>query len=210
MQKCRFLKSRRAGREIMQRLVRSRCEASTSSLYSNVICLTQIGRCTRCWIWRQLSDPTGLRGLSCSSWWKCVQTTGLSPVRHVSQGFSFICKHCAVEKKNVLILVEWLHSEMGLAPSVLWQQKSSFTVIKYGHVLLVFFVSTSGTEKKGNSRGRTLGDRLKGASSSSLISLLVHQIANLSYAHWHQSNPTRAGQRWARSHDLHSTKNKKK
>lgn len=100
MQKCRFLKSRRAGREIMQRLVRSRCEASTSSLYSNVICLTQIGRCTRCWIWRQLSDPTGLRGLSCSSWWKCVQTTGLSPVRHVSQGFSFICKHCAVEKKK--------------------------------------------------------------------------------------------------------------
>lgn len=114
------------------------------------------------------------------------------------------------KKKNVLILVEWLHSEMGLAPSVLWQQKSSFTVIQYGHVLLVFFVSTSGTEKKGNSRGRTLGDRLKGASSSSLISLLVHQIANLSYAHWHQSNLTRAGQRWARSHDLHSTKNKKK
>ncbi len=31
-------------------------------------------------------------------------------MRHVSQGFSLKCKHCAVEK-NVLILVEWLHSE---------------------------------------------------------------------------------------------------
>lgn len=37
-----------------------------SSLYSNVICLTEMGRCTRCWVWRQLSNPTGLWGLSWS------------------------------------------------------------------------------------------------------------------------------------------------
>lgn len=40
-------------------LAEKRC---TSSVYSKVICLAQIGRCTRCWMQRQLSNPTGLWG----------------------------------------------------------------------------------------------------------------------------------------------------
>lgn len=86
-----------------------RCgESSTSSLYGDVIKQTQVGRCTRCWIWRQLSNPTGLWRLPWSSWRKYVHTTGLSPVRHVFLGFSLKCKHWALErKKNVLILEEW-------------------------------------------------------------------------------------------------------
>lgn len=57
--KTQLSKSRRVGREIMQRLTSSRFEASTSFRYRNV-CVTQIDRCTRCWMWRQLSNPTRL------------------------------------------------------------------------------------------------------------------------------------------------------